>query len=132
MGDVKRVIAAAALIIVIVVAGVFIAKRMIGARRPPEWARQLTVERIDNKTLETVTLTLGEWERLGYNEAGLYKNPNTGKYTMTIPMVCPSCHAKIPSFPRFTAGKRASEEEVQAREAAIREFKCPKCGANPY
>jgi rubrerythrin len=70
------------------------------------------MELIDSKTCEVKTLTLGEWQKLGQDDKGHYKNPKTGKYTMVPVMICPSCGEKIPQPDADFKGPQV----------------CPKCG----
>jgi len=76
--------------------------------------------RIDSKSLELITQTIGEWQKLG-REDGKYKNPKTGEYTMVSVMECASCGAKIPR-PEMSGMK---EEE---RFRILKDYQCPKCG----
>ena len=67
---------------------------------------------IDEQTLEEITLTLGEWDKLGYNRSSImppfkYKNPRTGKYAMVEEIGCMKCGKLMPATLVF----------------------CPRCGA---
>ena len=82
--------------------------------------------KIDEKTLEVTTLKIGEWDRLGHDARGYYKNMKTGAFTMVPLMVCGACGAKIPMPELLLANPPA--DVAAARKAA----KCPKCGKNPF
>jgi hypothetical protein len=68
------------LLIGAVVAGVL---ALVARRRAPapRFVSPLHIARIDVGTNEIISLTTAEWAKLGHKGA-LFKNPNTGKYTM--------------------------------------------------
>lgn len=125
MGKLKKAGAIAALLAIIVVAGVWVARRQFAKPKPPPSVLGGQVALIDEKSLEEITKTLGEWEKLGQRN-GRYKNPTTGAYTMAEKLMCASCGEIIASpFPPGDVTKVVPREK--AREI-IRSFKCPKCG----
>lgn len=112
----KRIATVAGLVVVIVIAVVFVVRGR--AQKPrPEWLLGQAVERMDVKTGEVITKDVKEWESLGHKD-GLYKNPKSGDYTMSVTMICGQCGEKIPSPTSFDPIKGPTP--------------CPKCGANPY
>lgn len=131
--DGKKIAATVVLIVVIVAALVFIAKKsgvVSSAPKPPDWVLDQQIERIDTETLAVSTKKMREWMKLGEKE-GMYKNPDTGKYTMASPMVCGSCGVKIPApMPpaESTGGAPNPETQMKWQESV----KCPKCGKSPF
>jgi len=100
---------------------------ILGKPVPPARIGKTPVEMIDVATLERMTKTFDEWQRLG-QKWGAYKNPKTGEYTMLRTMVCPSCGEVIPEpntdlYPRDVAAQM---------DQRLRFRKCPKCGANLF
>jgi len=96
---------------------------ILGGTEPPAWVGGQLIERIDSKTGELMTKPLEEWDKLG-QKGGVYKHPETGEYTMEIPIVCESCGAKIapPSSPPDPEGTGLGLIR------AVAKMKCPKCG----
>ena len=140
----KKIIAIVVLLAIIAAVVVFgIKKSNIGGPKPPQWVLDQEVEKIDAESLELVTRTLGEWQKLGSKD-GKYKNPDTGKYTMVSRMDCAACGAKIPmpEFPMFETApgdvepgsmdmeKRARSMEEEAR--IMSEYICPVCGERAF
>jgi len=118
----KRIVVIVVLLVIIAFAAVFIIKNSsIGRLKQPEWVRDRKVEKIDSESLELVTRTIREWQKLGKRN-GLYKNPNTGKYSMAMPMVCPACGATIPA--PVGLGEANPDEAREIMEKHL----CPKCG----
>lgn len=121
-------------LIVIIVGAVFLAIRRSGSGpdNPPDWYLDQPVEKMDSESLEVITKTRGEWERLGRQADGKFKNPNTGAYTMVAPMTCASCGEKIPgaAVPPPPRNPTMEEEMAYRRtlEDAMRDHRCPKCG----
>lgn len=115
MEGAKKVAVIVVLLAVIGGAGAFIIHKVIGRGEPKALPYVLNrkVEKVDQSTLELMTLTLGEWEDLG-SKNRVYKNPDTGEYTMVEPFICPSCFGKIPG-PR--------QEDI---EDGV--YICPRCG----
>ena len=111
-----KIVSIVALVIVIIGAIGFCVFRVKGkGKTAPSWVMDQPIEAIDTETMELITKSLGEWKSLG-EKGGMYKNPSTGKYTMTVPMVCGSCGQKIP--PPADA----------ATPGAMLKYKCPECG----
>ena len=87
--------------------------------------RRLNAEesRIDEDTLDVITLTAGEWMELG-SKSDRYKNPKTDKYAMVDIMVCKHCDQKIPA-------------PIHPRGVSLRDwipptgwpniYRCPRC-----
>ena len=129
----KKIAFAVVLIVVIVGALAWILSRSgvggLGGPTPPAWVLDQQIEKIDKASLETQTLKLREWNKLGPDKDGLYKN-KAGQYAMTTPMSCGACGVKIPApaMPAETAEKGGPE----AREKWEKEQKCPKCGKTPF
>jgi hypothetical protein len=97
----------------------------------PNRVVQEPTEKIDQETLEVVTLPFGEWEKLGQKD-GKYKNPKTGKYSMVADMVCAHCGAKIPAPDLSSIVSITDPKELMATRAKLlAEYKCPKCGKSP-
>ena len=125
MGGGKRIALAIALLAIVAGAIAFIVKNLqVRSPRPPDSVLKQKAEMIDEKTLDLVTLTVGEWEKLGCKD-GRYKNPNTGKRTMVPFMLCASCGQKIPCLVSPNKLDRAAIGEM-------RSYKCPKCGGRAY
>lgn len=121
--DAKKIAVFVVLIVVIVGAIVFSAKRagvVRGRAATKAIDPDLAVELIDKKTLELMTKTAAEWQKLGGGPNG-FKNPNTGTNTMVQVMVCAECGQKVPALSRFSHG---SYDPAMA--------KCPRCGKNPF
>lgn len=123
----KKLIWAVVVAIVAVVALVWGIKRsgIVGDAEPPPSVTGNIVEKVDMNTGELMEKTFKEWEKLG-REEDRYKNPETGKYTMAIPILCGSCGAKIapPPSPPDPYGTGLPLARAMA------EYRCPKCG-NP-
>ena len=133
----KKIIAVVVLLAIIAAAGVFsIKKSNIGGPKMPQWLLDQEIERIDAESLELVTRTRGEWQKLGPKD-GKYKNPNSGKYTMVSPIDCTACGAKIP-VPEgvdvdpgsIDMEKRERSMEEEAR--IMSEYICPVCGERAF
>jgi hypothetical protein len=150
----KKVVIGAVLIIVVIVAVVFTAKRMAGGPQPPAavWGQQ--VQKIDLKTSEFVTASIGDWTTKYKADAmGRYKNPKTGEYTMVDPIKCAACGQEIPppdyssaythaqpTAPAAAAsnglpppiGARDLGVDIGAVEKIKHDYRCPKCGKSPF
>jgi len=128
----KKIVVIVILLAVVVAAGTFLVMRMgFGKSKPPDSVLGRPVERIDSESLELMTRSRGEWEKLGHKD-GKYKNPDTGKYTMVLPAICAVCGEKIPAPDMTVSTKPGGEpiehlEALRKREARIREWKCPRC-----
>ena len=103
-----------------------------GGPRPPQWVLEQPAEKIDMKSLKLMKLSIRQWEKLGHDASGRYKNPSTGEYTMAEVMICAVCgeYIPMPEFPTAAAPKGPRERGAQSGEIGkIREeYKCPKCG----
>jgi len=141
MGTGKQIAIAAALIVVIAGAVFFIIKTIRNAPKAPAHIKEMEVFRIDTVTLERMTLPLVEWEKLGERD-GIYKNPDTGEYTMSPAKQCenPKCgkwmvEPRPPAdlFDGIDLNDPKSEAEAVARSNAWeRSVKCPHCGKCPF
>jgi len=106
-----------------------------GGPQPPDWVLDQETERVDRETGDLITMQMRKWRKLGYNDRGFFKNPNTGKFTMVYPMTCASCGEKIPppDMPEYNEddmeAMMAADEEY---EKALREFVCPKCNNKAF
>ncbi len=135
----KKLVLVVVLLAVIVGVVVLIVKKYTAAPQPPGEARK--IERIDIETYELVERTGDEWNKLGHKEK-LYKNPNTGKYTMASPMKCMACEEFVPhpnyQFPTVPArkpeGMTDDEMDIIIADAMLKAaevestYACPKCG----
>ena len=135
--DGKKVAIGVVLVIVIAGAAMSIMKRSGGGTaKPPDWVLEQEIEKIDKESGELITKQLGEWQDIGHNDKGLYKNPNTKKFTMTSPMVCTSCGEKIapPDMPVMSGDTPEGPdlEGMAERERIIQEHVCPKCNEKAF
>lgn len=112
----------------------------LGGPKPSEELTSIQVERIDETTLKLITLSVGEWKKLGMTR-GRWKHPETGEYTILEVRVCPGCGEKIPAPPilgpaAFIGDQALSREEVERAtdewhsEHMVQFDKCARCGAN--
>ncbi len=113
--------AVAVLAAVILVCGYFLARRSIlpeGPTMPEAYAKQ-PVEVVDKDTLEVITLTRLEVERLPRSEDNSLKNPKTGAFNLRLGMKCLRCDKTIPTpLPAEIGGKPTNADT-----------KCPYCRA---
>jgi hypothetical protein len=123
----KKVAVAVILLALIVGAVVFIVKRQTAQVQPPERVLNQPVKMIDESTLEVMTKTFGEWDKLGRKSEG-YKNPKTGTYTMVPARTCPHCGKDVPiPYPIMPSAEDLKKDPgAMARRPDI---KCPGCGA---
>jgi len=126
----KRVVVVVLLLAVIVVTVVYTVRSRFARPEAPPHILGVPVERVDINTGELITLSLSEWKDLGYRD-GKYKNPNTGEYTMTMPIICRSCGAKIPPLD-MAEPDVADEAAFRAYMDARRAYRCPRCGGPAY
>jgi len=129
MKSAKKVAVAVACLVIVVGVGTYLVRKFTG-HRPPGWVLDQPLEKIDSETLELITLTHRQWQKLGTKD-GKYKNPKTGRYTMVTPMICASCGEKIPEPPYPTPAEREKlgmDEMLDRIEQLERSYKCPKCG----
>ena len=126
MAGERKTVVVIILLAVIIVAGALIAKNFrTGASKPPSFVTERPVEKIDKETLEPITLPLSEWEKLGIQD-GMWKNPETGEFTVLSITVCSSCGKKIPAPPLPIDPDAAAYDEIR------REYVCPRCGKKAY
>jgi len=129
MGNTKQIAIIAGSVIVIVLAGIFIVKRVSpGIPKMSDKTLAQVIMKVDMKTGEIFELSLGEWQKLGRDKDGYYKNPKTGEYTICYPTRCESCG-------EWTAGpsvRGMSEEERRNHPPGPppmdTSYICPKCG----
>ena len=129
----KKILAAVLLIAVIAAAGLVILKGaglLGGAPRPPDYVLARPMEMMDRNSMELMTKTRGQWEDLGKDEMGWYKNPKTGEYTMKPPLICASCRKKIPHPLLLLTDEMKSNlhVEIVAMAQLMVNYKCPLCG----
>ncbi len=138
----KKLVVVVVLLAVIVAAVVFIVKRYTGEPAAPIEITGRGFPRIDIETYELVERTGDEWNTLGRKD-NLFKNPNTGKYSMARPIKCSSCGEAVPHpgylFPMPPARKPPGMTngemdiiiaDVDTKAAEILStYACPKCGA---
>ena len=124
----KKAAVVVVLVIVIVGAVVWIAKAGRRSTTMPEAMRKEMITRVDEETLEAISLTREEWRELAepvpavveegadprqVRRVPRWKNPKTGQYTVVPAIQCASCGADLPGT-MFPIGFGT----------------CPKCG-NP-
>jgi len=124
--DAKKTVMLVVLFVVIVGAIYFSARksRILGPGSAPPMPAvdpATPFELIDRNTLQVITKPYGEWQKLGQDSAGIFKNPDTGTYSMVPDMLCFKCGAKIPYKSRFP---HPGYDPTQV--------KCPKCGKSPF
>ena len=119
-------------LLVIIVLAVVWAIRSAGRGGVPNWVLGEMVKKTDTQTQKTITLPLGEWEKLTSKQllATAYKEPKTGKYTVVDFINCIGCGKEIP-------GALITDEDIAkgGRNAALKltaDYKCPYCGKCPY
>ena len=127
MQEPKKIGAIIALSFVIAASVVWIIKFQFGGapRRNPQMEKE-GIAKVDEETLEVITLTRKEWRDFRPPQPALngegsdigssfrvphWKNPNTGEYTMVPAITCRSCGAQLPGT-MFPMGFG----------------ECPKCG----
>ena len=107
-----------AVAVTVVALGLIVRRVTRGTPKEPGWLGGQMEERIDRETFEVVIKTREQWQKIGHNSTH-FRNPRTGKYTMTLPIICASCGAKIPG-PDYgpTPGNEAAIQQAHM---------CPKC-----
>ena len=130
MGSTKNIIVVSLLVAVIAVAVAYMMKSNFAGPKAPPHIQGVGVERVDVNSAELITRSLSEWDDLGYRD-GKYKNPNTGEYTMTVPIICRSCEAKIPPV-NMAEPDETDKEASRAYEEAKQAYRCPRCGGPAY
>ena len=123
MDRVKKISLAVVLVVIAVAALTFAVVRVfrLGGAEPPPRVTGVEVTKVDEKTLEVVTLTEGKWMGLGQKK-GRYKNPETGTYTMCAAVTCPHCGEMIP-VRMLETGHLTIEERMN-----LPPWLCPRCG----
>lgn len=126
MTGTKQIVIAVVLIVVIVAAVTFGIRKSRGPGIAPEAAARI-IEKMDSKTGEPISRGLGEWISLRHPKMAVWKNPDTGDYTVVIPVTCRACGERVP-------GPLVSEDVIAqgppAFSAARANYTCPKCGEN--
>jgi rRNA maturation protein Nop10 len=134
----RKIALVVGLFVIVIALVVIMGKRagLFGGPKPPQWVMEQSEEKIDVKSLKVVKLSIGQWEKLGRDASGRYKNPDTGEYTMAKIMICAACGAQIPAQELPTAAAAKGREEMAAQTEAImkirEEYKCPVCGKSPF
>jgi len=125
----KQVAAIVGLVALIVLAVYFGIIRRLDLRgpMPPGDILAQTIELIDTETGELVSLTMGEWEELP-KRGLLYKNPNSGDYTLYPPITCAACGEKVVPPPEAILSVTASPADRAKADEAMANYICPKCG----
>lgn len=118
MKSAKQFALAAVLVLISIAAVMYGLRALRQGKAMPKWVRETPTEKIDAATFEVMTKPLQEWEDLGKMD-GKYKNPSTGKYTMTDIMTCAGCGEVVPQ-PDFPKGTIPG--------AVLNAYICPKCG----
>jgi len=138
--NLKQIALIVLLIVVIFVAALIAVKRAHSEMAPTAMAfTDLKEDKIDVKSLEIFTETIGDWHgKYAPDASGSYKNPKTGTYTVVDTMKCAYCGQVIP-VPQLPPelvihtppGKRGSMpgRAVLKKIADFqRNYICPKCG----
>lgn len=122
----KGIIVAISVVVIAVAAGI-IFSRQGGGGEAPKSARDMQVEMIDKNSNELITKSNSEWQALGTDNTGAFKNPTTNEYSVVPVMPCNHCGEKIPSLlpPPSTGDDDADEALYQQMQ---KEYKCPQCG----
>ena len=120
-------------IVLIVVAVVVVVTGIKGARRgevpPPDRYLKQLVARIDSESFELITKSRREWRKVKAKKGDVWKNPDTGKYTIVDLIVCVECGEKIPGPLQMVHMKYLKDAEAKRKFLAERDsYKCPKCG----
>jgi len=117
-----------ALVVVILGAFVLGIRQYRKSRVAPDWVTEKMVELIDKETAEVISRPLGEWGKLGTKD-GYFKNPNTGRFTMTTPVTCMSCGEIVVGPPNMSipSGVKDPDALLEQRKQEWKNV-CPKCG----
>jgi cyclophilin family peptidyl-prolyl cis-trans isomerase len=102
--------------------------------------RNKPITKIDAVTNREITRTWQQWQELGYDrKTGYRKHPETGEYTVTVPMECAACHKRIAApmavYVGLAPGEDATSKQMMVYEdkrmaADIKrqkEYRCPLC-----
>jgi len=128
MASAKKVVWVVVLLVILVGAVVFCISRLRrGTPKMPEKITGKPLELIDTETLELITRSVAEWDK-GGRKGVYFKNPKTGKFTMSPAMTCPHCGQKIPIPEWMLAGAGPGRPGSTGGGPAGHEFKCPRCG----
>ena len=121
MKGAKKTLVAVVLVLIIVGAVMLIVKTVRPSRTVelPDWKSGEKVERIDEKTFQIVTRTLGEWMKIE-RKNGRYMNPETGEFNMVEIVTCQACGERVPA--PFSFPFSGSLQGIMAAHI------CPKCG----
>ena len=135
MEGAKKVVWAVIVIVVIIVAIIFTVRRSgkPDIERPAGQTGKM-VEMIDAKSGELITKTQGEWDELDYDHFGrIWKNTDTGEFTVVKVIICPHCGEKIPD--RLVTVEDLMDPgtmDIEVRMEADMAYACPKCGGCPF
>ena len=128
---VKQIVLVVVLLLIVVAVAVHAVKKTeIGGVKMPKKFTGRPFERVDIETGELMTISVGEWHKLGRN-GWKFKHPKSGKYTMVEPIICRSCGAKIPPVD-MPEPDGANEAASLAYSEATRSYPCPQCGGRAY
>jgi len=133
MSGAKKWAVLIALVALIAVVFAWAASRIAPKKKPPKWRLDSQEQKIDARSLEIFTKTVREWNKLK-GEGATWKNPKTGEYTVRNIQECYSCKEYIPQLAiPHDLPKDISEDDQDAIDRYLQEYKCPKCGgaANP-
>ena len=121
MEGTKKVVVAVVLALIIVGAIILIVKTARGSRtvKLPPQIRDKQVERMDEKTFQIVSRSLGEWNKIE-RKNGRYMNPETGEFNMVEIVTCQACGERVPA--PFSFPFSGSLQGIMAAHI------CPKCG----
>ncbi len=114
------------LVLLLATAGILLIHYLRSLHAIPPEVQARSITRIDSKSFEEFTQTLGEWDKAGEQD-GMFRNPKTGEFTVTEEMTCKACGAKIPA-PSGLAPKGATEAEWTT---FVNAYRCPKCAKPP-
>ncbi len=105
------------------------AAEVIGGTKPPEVIRNREIPRIDEKTLEIISMPRDEWDKLGKKD-GRWQNPETGEYTVANIIYCEHCQKEIPQpiIPESELEGVPPELRDIKHEQLMAQQKCPHCG----
>jgi len=134
---VRKIALVVALVIVIVAAFAIVVKRLT-----VEEKRALLPDRMLNQRMTlmsvkppyaTVTKTVTEWQQLGQDDAGYYRNPDTREFTMVPSVVCGRCGKRIPgpAYP-LSLNSKSRNAKIDAMHKIEAAYKCPLCGQLAY
>ena len=137
----KQLVLVAGLVIVILIAlgfAVSFSLKQTGVvttkATPPDYVLNMQITKISEKApYNEVTLMYREWEKLGSDNVGRYKDPKTKEYTMVSPIPCAACGKDIPML---TIPPEVYINEPEKRDEKIlrlqSEYICPLCGQPAY